>query len=156
MSQVKQYERLCHTYNLKVELLKSQKDGYVHASSKKEHEHLLSPKSSLYLIISLQFSTSNFFFFPRLCRVEVLVVFLLPVLVISTMLCLIRRGLLALPRMPGAAPEGAIDALPAVAFEAHRFNDEPNGLSSSCAVCLEAFNGRQADRQEDICMTYVV
>ena len=71
-------------------------------------------------------------------------VFVLPVLVISVMLCLIRRGLLALPRMPGAAPEGALDALPAVVFEPTRFNDEPSGLSSSCAVCLEAFNARQA------------
>ncbi|CAK9093920.1 unnamed protein product [Durusdinium trenchii] len=70
----------------------------------------------------------------------VAVVIILPFLFISVMLCLIRRGVLALPRMPGAAPEGSLDQLPVIAFEPARFNDEPSGLPSCCAVCLDPFN----------------
>lgn len=73
----------------------------------------------------------------------VAVVVVLPFIVISGLLCLIRRGLVALPRMPGAAPEGALDQLPEITFDASRFNDEPLGFPSACAVCLDPFNGQK-------------
>ncbi|CAJ1406300.1 unnamed protein product [Effrenium voratum] len=73
----------------------------------------------------------------------VILVLLLPAFVLSVMLCLIRRGLVALPRMPGAAPEGTLEQLPVIDFDEARFNDAPSGLPSSCAVCLDAFNAQK-------------
>lgn len=74
----------------------------------------------------------------------VAVAIILPFSVFSVMLCLIRRGILALPRMPGAAPEGTLDQLPEVPFEPPSFTDDPSAHPSTCAVCLEPFTAHKA------------
>eukprot|EP00931_Biecheleriopsis_adriatica_P092186 TRINITY_DN66003_c0_g1_i1.p1 TRINITY_DN66003_c0_g1~~TRINITY_DN66003_c0_g1_i1.p1 ORF type:complete len:299 (+),score=52.08 TRINITY_DN66003_c0_g1_i1:32-928(+) len=75
----------------------------------------------------------------------VCLLFVVPALFISVMLCLIRRGLVRLPRMPGAAPEGLLERLPTVDFDSNLFDDssEPGRYASSCAVCLEDFGTEQ-------------
>lgn len=68
-----------------------------------------------------------------------------PLFFISVMMCLVRRGLIRLPRSSAAAPEELIEQLPEVPFDPALFNDEGGAgrHPSSCPVCLEAFS---ADR----------
>lgn len=64
-----------------------------------------------------------------------------PAFFVTVSLCLIRRGLIRLPRSPDAAPEDLIENLPTVPFDPVTFNDsgEPGTYPSSCPVCLEVF-----------------
>lgn len=68
-----------------------------------------------------------------------------PACFLTVMMCLVRRGLIRLPRSPAAAPEELIEQLPEVRFDPATFNDEgaAGTFPSSCPVCLEAFG---ADR----------
>mmetsp|Transcript_106321 Transcript_106321/g.317761 ORF Transcript_106321/g.317761 Transcript_106321/m.317761 type:complete len:306 (-) Transcript_106321:128-1045(-) len=68
-----------------------------------------------------------------------------PLFFITVMMCLVRRGLIRLPRSSAAAPENLIEQLPEVAYDPALFNDDGGTAPypSSCPVCLEAFS---ADR----------
>jgi len=68
-----------------------------------------------------------------------LVVVIAPAFFLTVMMCLVRRGLIRLPRSPAAAPEDLIEQLPVVAFDPAVFNDETGRYPSLCPVCLEAF-----------------
>merc|ERR1719198_2952083 len=58
------------------------------------------------------------------------------------MLCLVRRGLVRLPRNRGAAPENLIGELPLVPFSAETFDDTGRAgcFPTACPVCLEDFD----------------
>ncbi|CAE7895517.1 RHC2A [Symbiodinium microadriaticum] len=74
----------------------------------------------------------------------VIVVLVLPAVALGVVLCLIRRGRLRLPRMPGAAPEGAVESLPVLEFDTGRFCEDGRGeFPASCAVCLETFTAQK-------------
>eukprot|EP00439_Symbiodinium_sp_Y106_P020732 s1607_g2.t1 len=74
----------------------------------------------------------------------VIVVLVLPAVALGAVLCLIRSGRLRLPRMPGAAPEGAVESLPAAEFDSGRFCQDGRGeFPASCAVCLETFTAQK-------------
>eukprot|EP00425_Heterocapsa_triquetra_P008284 CAMPEP_0195160234 /NCGR_PEP_ID=MMETSP0448-20130528/186565_1 /TAXON_ID=66468 /ORGANISM="Heterocapsa triquestra, Strain CCMP 448" /LENGTH=111 /DNA_ID=CAMNT_0040199035 /DNA_START=390 /DNA_END=721 /DNA_ORIENTATION=+ len=66
------------------------------------------------------------------------------------MMCLVRRGLVRLPRNRAAAPESVIGDLPLVIFSPERFDDAggPGCFPSQCPVCLEDF-----DRERTISQT---
>lgn len=72
-----------------------------------------------------------------------------PAFYLRVMLFLVRRGMVRLPRRPGAAPEDLIDSLPTVAYDPARFTDAgtPSSLPSACPVCLEAFEPGRSIKQ---------
>lgn len=73
-----------------------------------------------------------------------LVVVVLPIISVSLMLCLIRRGLIRAPRSMDAAPDEFVDELPLLRYEADRFDDGPEGVySAACPICLDGFNERR-------------
>lgn len=74
------------------------------------------------------------------------VVVIAPAFFLAAVLCLVRRGLLRLPGSPSAAPQGLIERLQEVPFDASRFADgaAPGSLPSACPVCLEAFSEQRA------------
>lgn len=78
-----------------------------------------------------------------------LVLVIAPAFFLTVVLCLVRRGLIRLPRNPAAAPEGFAEQLPVVEFDARRFSDEgaPGEFPSTCPVCLEAFSADGVIRQ---------
>merc|ERR1719442_186107 len=55
--------------------------------------------------------------------VIVAVMVLLPAVFVSVMLCLVRRGLVRLPRSSAAAPDDLIDRLPSPGYDADLFDD---------------------------------
>eukprot|EP00929_Paragymnodinium_shiwhaense_P095637 TRINITY_DN56884_c0_g1_i1.p1 TRINITY_DN56884_c0_g1~~TRINITY_DN56884_c0_g1_i1.p1 ORF type:complete len:320 (+),score=51.00 TRINITY_DN56884_c0_g1_i1:95-1054(+) len=77
-----------------------------------------------------------------------IVVAVLPTIVLSIILCLIRRGLLRAPRREDAAPEGFVDELPTVEFDESKFDDDiPGCCPASCPICFEKFDDEQAIKQ---------
>jgi len=83
--------------------------------------------------------------------VILIAVILLPALVVSLMFFLVTRGFVRLPRSPNAAPEGLLEQLEVVPFDARLFDDDnPEGHSASCSICLENFS---ADGQQIIVQT---
>jgi len=76
--------------------------------------------------------------------VTIAVVFVLPALFISAMLCLVRRGLVTAPLSEDAAPEGFIDDLPVLEYDPALFDEEETGgYSSTCSICLDNFDAEQ-------------
>lgn len=77
--------------------------------------------------------------------VVVVVAILVPMFLISVMLCLVRRGLVRLPRSENAAPDDLIERLPKARFDPALFDDSgrPGSYPSSCCICLEAFDDRE-------------
>jgi len=72
------------------------------------------------------------------------VVFLLPACFITALLCLIRRGLIRHPETRLAAPDGLIDQLPVIPYDAELFEDGvPGGYSTACPICLDAFEAER-------------
>jgi len=72
--------------------------------------------------------------------VVAIVAFILPAMFITVMLCLIRRGLVQMPRRPNAAPEVLIDQLPTIAYDPSRFGDGTSGaFPAACPICMEDF-----------------
>lgn len=75
--------------------------------------------------------------------VTAFVVIVMPVCIISVMLCLVRRGLVRAPRNQQAAPEGFIDQLPVVQYEPSLFGDQLDSYASACPICLDSFDAEQ-------------
>mmetsp|Transcript_69891 Transcript_69891/g.198065 ORF Transcript_69891/g.198065 Transcript_69891/m.198065 type:complete len:286 (-) Transcript_69891:223-1080(-) len=69
-----------------------------------------------------------------------------PACFLTVVLCLVRRGLVRLPRSPTAAPEDLIERLATVPFDAGRFVDDgaPGSHPAACPVCLEAFSAERS------------
>jgi len=73
----------------------------------------------------------------------VLVVVVLPGCYVSCMLVLVRRGLIRLPRAPGACPENFVEEqLVKVPFRSDLFDDSgnPGTYPSACSICLDDFS----------------
>jgi len=83
------------------------------------------------------------------------VVAVLPVLFVSVMLCLVRRGLVHAPRS-ASAPDNLIDEFPVIPFDATLFDDDnAEGYASSCSICIEDFDAALSISQTPCTQTHV-
>lgn len=71
-----------------------------------------------------------------------LVALIVPGCFLSVLLCLIRRGLIRLPRNRHAAPDDLIEQLPKVQYDPTIFDDDggPGCHSAACPICFDSFS----------------
>eukprot|EP00927_Polykrikos_kofoidii_P048521 TRINITY_DN42790_c0_g1_i1.p1 TRINITY_DN42790_c0_g1~~TRINITY_DN42790_c0_g1_i1.p1 ORF type:complete len:303 (+),score=31.96 TRINITY_DN42790_c0_g1_i1:101-1009(+) len=79
----------------------------------------------------------------------VVIIIVMPIVVLSVMLCLVRRGFVRSAMGRGGAPDGFVNELPVIPFDPALFDDnKPDVYSTACPICLDDF-----DSQRPICRT---